>query len=300
MKKLIKLIFAFVFISNSAFTEDLSVAWETKASFKLPESVIYDKKNDLLYVSNIANHPFKKDGSGFISKVNMQGEIVELEWIKKLNAPKGLTIVPSKNPDESDKLFIADVDELVEVDIDTAKIVKKYKASGSVCMNDVTHDKYGNVYVGDTYTDSIYRLNSFGQIPLWFYSPGLAPNGIHIDNETGKMIVGFWGAVMEGWGTPELSGSLKSIDLNTKQLKDLGKKPIGNLDGIESDGKGSYYVTDWSKTELYKIKKSGSAKMIKKLGEDGKGAADHEVVLDKNLMIIPIMVENKLVALNIN
>ena len=40
--------------------------------------------------------------------------------------------------------------------------------------------------------------------------------------------------------------------------------------------------------------------MIKKLGEDGKGAADHEVVLDKNLMIIPIMVENKLVALNIN
>ena len=85
MKKLIKLIFAFVFISNPAFTEDLSVAWETEASFKLPESVIYDKKNDLLYVSNIANHPFKKDGSGFISKVNMQGEIVELEWIKKLN-----------------------------------------------------------------------------------------------------------------------------------------------------------------------------------------------------------------------
>ena len=109
-------------------------------------------------------------------------------------------------------------------------------------MNDVTHDKYGNVYVGDTYTDSIYRLNSFGQIPLWFYSPGLAPNGIHIDNETGKMIVGFWGAVMEGWGTPELSGSLKSIDLNTKQLKDLGKKPIGNLDGIESDGKGDAFA----------------------------------------------------------
>ena len=26
--------------------------------------------------------------------------------------------------------------------------------------------------------------------------------------------------------------------------------------------------------------------MIKKLGEDGKEAADHEVVLDKNLMIV--------------
>ena len=95
----------------------------------------------------------------------MDGQVLELEWIKKLNAPKGLTIV-------NDKLFIADVDELVEVDISTSKVTKKYKAVGSVCMNDVTHDKYGNVYVGDTYTDSIYRLNSFGQVPLWFYSPG--------------------------------------------------------------------------------------------------------------------------------
>ena len=218
MKKLIKLIFAFTIFSHSVFAEDLSVAWETDSVFKLPESVIYDKKNDLLYVSNIVNHPFNKDGSGFISKISMEGEVLELEWIKDLNAPKGLTIVKSSKPEESDKLFIADVDELVEVDIDSAKIVKKHKAMGSVCMNDVTHDKYGNVYVGDTYTDSIYRLNSFGQLPLWFYSPGLAPNGIHIDDETGKMIVGFWGAVMQGWGTPELSGSLKSIDLNTKKF----------------------------------------------------------------------------------
>ena len=105
---------------------------------------------------------------------------------------------------------------------------------------------------------------------------------------------------MEGWGTPELSGSLKSIDLNTKKLKNLGSKPIGNLDGVESDGKGGYFVTDWSATKLYSINKNGKAKMLKKLSEDGKGAADHEVILDKNLMIIPIMVENKLVALNIN
>ena len=43
------------------------------------------------------------------------------------------------------------------------------------------------------------------------YSPGLAPNGIHIDEEEGNLIVGSWGAVMEGWGTPELKGSLKVL-----------------------------------------------------------------------------------------
>ena len=293
MKNFLKKTTLFVFFFSLSNAEDFPIAWETESSFQLPESVIYDEKNEVLYVSNIANHPFKKDGSGFISQVSLTGEILKLKWLEKLNAPKGLTIV-------NDKLYIADVDELVEVDIANAKILNKYKASGSVCMNDVTHDKYGNVYVGDTYTDSIYRLNSFGQLPLWYYSPGLAPNGIHIDNEKGQMIIGNWGAVMEDWKTPELSGSLKSLDLNTKKLKNLGSKPIGNLDGVESDGKGSYFVTDWGATALYRINKNGRAKLLKKLGEDGKGAADHEVILDKNLMIIPIMVENKLVALNIN
>ncbi len=293
MKKIMQILTILFVISNFSHAEEFGIAWETESIFKLPESVIYDEKNNVLYVSNIVNHPFKKDGSGFISKLSLTGEVLELEWIKELNAPKGLTIV-------NDKLYIADIDELVEVDIANSKILNKYKASGSVCMNDVTHDKYGNVYVGDTYTDSIYRLNSFGQLPLWFYSPGLAPNGMHIDNENSKMIVGNWGAVMEGWGTPELSGSLKSIDLNTKKLRNMGSKPIGNLDGVESDGKGGYYVTDWSATKLYSVNKNGRAKMLKQLSEEGKGAADHEVILDKNLMIIPIMVENKLVALNLN
>ena len=38
-----------------------------------------------------------------------------------------------------------------------------------------------------------------------------------------NLIVGSWGAVMEGWGTPELKGSLKSINLHTKQIKSLEK-----------------------------------------------------------------------------
>ena len=42
-------------------------------------------------------------------------------------------------------------------------------------MNDVTADKYGNVYVGDTYTDTIYRLNQFVNYLHGFIVPQLAP-----------------------------------------------------------------------------------------------------------------------------
>ncbi len=292
MKKLLIILTVFLlnFTNKVVYSDDhMEIVWETEKIFELPESVIYDSKNEVLYVSNITDHPFKKDGTGYISKIGLDGSIIKKKWINKLNAPKGLTI-------SNDKLYIADVDELVEVDIESGKILNKYKGYGSVCMNDVTADKYGNVYVGDTYNDTIYRLNQFGQLPAWFYSPGLAPNGIHIDNDEGNLIVGSWGAVMEGWGTPELKGSLKSINIHTKKIKDLGKKPIGNLDGIESDGKGAYFVTDWTGAKLYRIKKNGKFKVI---AEVGKGAADHEVILDKNLVIIPIMAEGKVIALKV-
>ncbi|MAY90895.1 MAG: ATP-binding protein, partial [Rickettsiales bacterium] len=58
------------FFFNTAKTKDLEIAWETDAKFELPESVIYDSKNEVLYVSNIVNHPFKKDSSGYISKIS--------------------------------------------------------------------------------------------------------------------------------------------------------------------------------------------------------------------------------------
>ena len=292
MKKIILFLAIFTIGINGKHVKSndhAEIVWETEKIFELPESVIYDSKNDVLYVSNITDHPFNKDGTGYISKIGLDGNVIEKKWVDKLNAPKGLTI-------SNDKLYIADVDELVEVDIATAKVTNKYTGYGSVCMNDVTADKYGNVYVGDTYNDTIYRLNQFGQLPAWFYSPGLAPNGIHIDNEEGNLIVGSWGAVMEGWGTPELKGSLKSINIHTKKMTNLGKKPIGNLDGIESDGKGAYFVTDWTGAKLYNIKKNGKFKVI---AEVGKGAADHEVILEKNLIIIPIMAEGKVIALKI-
>ena len=47
---------------------------------------------------------------------------------------------------------------------------------------------------------------------------------------------------------------------------------------------------------FYNIKKNGKFKVI---AEVGKGAADHEVILDKNLIIIPIMAEGKVIALKV-
>ena len=59
----------------------LQKKWETAAEFKLPESVIYDEVNNVLYVSSMQDDPLKKDGNGFISKVGLDGKIIELNWV---------------------------------------------------------------------------------------------------------------------------------------------------------------------------------------------------------------------------
>jgi len=259
-------------ISNAA--PELTKLWETKADFKLPESVIYDKENDVLYVSNMQDDPFKKDKNGFISKVDLDGNILKLKWVKGLNAPKGLAI--SKG-----KLYVGDVDQLVEIDIKKGKVSNKYDAIGAALLNDVAADTKGNIYVSDTFTDTIYRLNTFGQLTKWLYSPKLqAPNGLHY--EKGQLIVGSWGHPTDGWSAAEV-GHLKTISLKTKKIKSLGSgKAVGNLDGVESDGKGAYYVADWVGGKLLHIQRNGYFKEVLKLSQ---GVADHEIIHDKNIII---------------
>ena len=219
-----------------------------------------------------------KDKNGFISKVDVDGKIIKLKWIEGLNAPKGLTI--SKG-----KLYAADVNELVEIDIKTGKITKKLEAAGATFLNDVTVDTNGNIYVSDMFNDAIYKLDSFNQLTKWLYSPKLeAPNGLHY--EKGQLIVASWGHPTNGFA-PSVVGHLKSISLKNKEIKSLGNgQPVGTLDGIESDKNGNYFVSDWVGGKLLYIQPDGNFKSLVTLTQ---GAADHEVIHDKNLLILPMM-----------
>lgn len=54
--------------------------------------VIYDPVSNFIYVSNINGQPWDQDGNGFISKLDLDGKIVERQWVTGLSAPKGLGI----------------------------------------------------------------------------------------------------------------------------------------------------------------------------------------------------------------
>jgi hypothetical protein len=286
-------------------TTKMEKVWETATELKTPESVIYVPNENVLFVSNIDGAPDGKDNQGFISKVSpLNGSIIELNWVTGLNAPKGMTIT-NNNITNNTLLYVSDITDLVEIDANSGKIINRYNAPGSGFLNDVASDNQGHVYVSDTVTNTIYRLdtknlgdnstnNSNASLQVWLQTPELnGPNGLYVDNSNNKLIVASLGA----FSNP--AGSIRVVDLQNRTVNSLGTEgtaaPIGGLDGIEADSTGRYYyVTDNAGGKLYVVNSNGTG--YETLDLQNQGAADLGVILDENLIIIPMMQDNKLEA----
>jgi outer membrane protein assembly factor BamB len=266
-------------------TSRLELVWETRG-FNNPESVVYDPSSEILFVSNLNGSPVDKVGNGYISKVLLDGTILSKQWIIGLNAPKGLAI-------HEGTLYVSDIDTLVAIDIASGTISNSYQVDDAKFLNDVTADKDGNIFVSDTVLNRIHCLCG-DQFDIWLESPELEnPNGLHAEGDT--LILGAWGVMTDSFAT-EVPGHLKSISINDKSITSFGGEPIGNLDGVESDGNDGYYVTDWMSGKLYQMDKAGNATLLLELEQ---GMADHEVILEKNLILLPMMKNDKLLAYKI-
>lgn len=270
--------------------------WETPTNLKNPESVAYAPKQNVLFVSNVNGKPDQRDQNGFISKVlPSNGSIIDLNWVTGLDAPKGIA-----TSNDGSKLYVSDITDLVEIDIANGKIIKRFNAPGSSFLNDVVSDKQGNIYVSDTSTNTIYKLdvnlgNSTSSLEAWLQSPQLnGPNGLHIDNNKNKLVVVSLGPLSKP------GGGIEVIDLKNKTISSLGKEgttsPFGGLDGIESDSTEThYYVTDNPAGKLYDVNADGT-RYITLIDLHTKGAADLGYIPDQSTIIIPLMQDNKLVA----
>ena len=271
--------------------------WETPDDLKNPESVAYAPKQNVLFVSNIDGKPDEKDQNGFISKVSpSNGSIIELNWITGLNAPKGIAI-----SNDNGKLYVSDITDLVEIDIASGKIIKRFNAPGSAFLNDVISDNQGNIYVSDTITNTIYKLdtnvkdNNTSSLQAWLQNPQLnGPNGLHVDNNKNRLIV----ASLGDFSKP--GAGIEVVDLKNKTISSLGKEgttsPFGGLDGIESDATEThYYVTDNPAGKVYTVNADGTGYGTL-IDLHTQGTADLGFIQGQSTIIIPIMQDNKLVA----
>ena len=256
-------------------------AWQADG-FSQPESVLFDNPRNVLYVSNVGED--EDSNEGYISKLTPDGEVTEARWVAGLKGPKGLAV-------HDDRLYVADVDRLIVIDVDAGEIVETYDAPDSEFLNDVAADGEGRVFVSDTSGNAIYVLDG-EEFSVWLEDEALMqPNGLLVEED--RLVVAAWG---EDEGDSPVLGHLKTVDFETKAIETLGDgTPVGNLDGIEPDGQGGYLVTDWVAGALYRIKPSGEAEQLLDLNE---GSADLEVRAGQ--VLIPIMMDGELRAWRID
>jgi hypothetical protein len=267
---------------TSAHAAGVTEAWRA-SGFQSPESVSWDAAAQVFYVSNIGNNDTPKDGDGFISKLDANGNVIALKWVTGLDAPKGTDVAGGK-------LYVSDIDQLVEIDTARGEITGRYPADGAKFLNDVTIADDGRVFVADTFASAIYVLAD-GKMSVFVQDPKLrGPNGL--TTLDGKLLVAELGDVSKGFAnmTP---GNVKAIDLASKAISDFGPATVGNLDGIERDGSGGVTVTDNPKGMLLDIKPGAEPIEV---GMASPGAADHEYAANLGLYVVPQMRDNAIVA----
>lgn len=261
-------------------------AWEVDKKITgvlSPESVLFDKSRNVLFVSN---QNYKgKEGEGFISKHKINGDMIQSKWITGLVAPKGMAIV-------GDRLFVSSKTELVEVSISEGKILKRHSHEKAEALNDVVADKKGNVYVSDMYTSAIYRLSK-GEFGIWLEGAELEnPNGLFIKGK--NMYVSAWGGFTNRKPRTAGKGHLLKINMKSKEISKLSDAPIGNLDGVLRKGK-KFILSDWIAGEIFSFdRKTKQAKSIYKLYE---GAGDIEYIKKKKLLFVPMAKTDEIVVL---
>ena len=281
MKKYILLLLSAAFFVSFYFADTVKQIatkkiWET-SGLATPESVCFDSIRNQFYVSNINGKPSAKDGNGFISKLDSLGNIITLKWLDNLNAPKGLAIC-------GNKLFVADITELLEIDISKGKILKKHKIKKAKFLNDVTCDNEQNVYISDTAANCIFRLHE-GNVSCWLKDKKIKkPNGLLFLNN--KLFIGNFG-----------NGAFLYYDFQNKKIISVASNKTG-IDGIADCGDGEFLVSDWN-GKIEKITKKGDLLPLLNLTKQGENAADIFYLKNKKLLLIPTFFGNKIIAYKI-
>lgn len=264
------------------------VSDKTATGFKFPESVAYDPAAQALYVSEFGSalKPTEKDGQGRISKVSLDGKVLEERFLPPagltLNKPKGIWVA-------GNRLWVTDIDTLWVFDTMT-KEGRSIMLPGAQFANDPTI--VGDaVFVSDNQGDQLYRVT-----PADFLASGVSPQ---------VTVVGGGKSINPNGLYPAVDGSLLMVgfksDTEARGIYAMppgeDSKPLaeglGRLDGVYQAKSGDLLVTDWDSGSLNLWNEKAG---LQKLAADFKGPADFAVVPGDAgpLVVVPDLVKSEL------
>lgn len=260
----------FLLVSTYLFAQpSLTERWRTE-HLDVPESVLITKGSSMLYASLIGPGDHTSvDGNGSIALLDKQGKILDKQWVSGLNAPKGIGRY-------KDKLYVADLKELVIIDIPNKKIAKKVSVPAAGMLNDVTVDQQGNVYISDSKGGKIYSYKN-GNLTV-FLGDLINPNGLLAD-KNGLYFLD--------------SGSLFLLD-SKKKVSQIAEGMDRSTDGLQRDG-DNFIVSAWVGM-LYYVTKDGQVTTLLDSKAEKMNTADFAFDSESRLLYLPTFFKNQIIA----
>lgn len=269
----IAVILQFALPVHAAEGRQLEKLWLT-AGLRVPESalVYQDGKEKYVFVTEIDGKD--DDGEGGVARLSLDGKILEQDWVRGLNGPKGMGA-------HNGKLYVADVKEVVVIDIDSGDIDARIPVADAVFLNDIAVDINGVVYVSDTRTNKIHRIVN-NNVELYLDNIA-SPNGLETIGST--LIVG-------------AATRLLLVDKD-KNLLTLAKGFESNIDGVEMTQPSEFIVSCWAGL-VYYVYADGRIEKLLDSRDTQINTADIGFDADTRIVYVPNFHKNSLTAYQLN
>ena len=160
---------------------------------KTPQCFIVSPSGQYYFIANANGDPGKRDNNGFISKLNTDGELIDLHFIHGgtrgtlLHSPNGMAIVGKT-------LYVADLDSVRGFDINTGQstVTLSFSQFHVTELTDLIADGSGQLFVLDTEGNAIYQIDTTQDhiVSLYLHNDDLAsPRGLAVHPKSGRLVV---------------------------------------------------------------------------------------------------------------
>ncbi len=257
-------------------SEKVEKKWEAHGNLRTPECVLFDNGSSSFFVSNINGSPRVKDGDGFISKLDKKGTIINLQWIRGLNAPKGMSIY-------KELLYVTDIDQLIIIDHKKGQILKKIDIPEAKFLNDICIDDNGKLFISDSQQRVIYTYEN-DLVEKWFEGEILSfPNGLCIKDK--HLYIGNYTYILK-------------VNIKDKTYSKMVENIGGGVDGMKFINDQELIISDWT-GNVHHINKEHKLTKLIGTADVGINAADFEFISKYNLLLIPTFGYNTVAAYKI-
>lgn len=190
------------------------------------ESVEYDASQNRFFVSN-GNNIIARASNGDLSVFGAEG------------ASHGMEVL-------GNHLFVIDGSTIRGFELDTENEVMTLQVNNAAFLNGLTNDGVSTLYATDFSNKTIYKIDvsdlSNPSHEIIVSNTVSTPNGIIYDGDNNRLIFVNWGN----------NAPIKAVDLSDNSVSTILTTSVGNIDGIDEDNEGNYFISYWSPDKIAK------------------------------------------------